>query len=176
MNTSFRILGIVNEPGRCELCGTVCPVRRVAVEIDGGDVAYWGVVCAAEARSGRRSSAIARELLAEAENAGDYAGPVPAFRRGRGPRPLSARAAAHQAAHDATEARTVWFRTSSAVPAGLDEAAAADYRYRQTGRPMAGSFLAADDAAQLARIDGTDHADVDRFARLGFARLETVTA
>ena len=69
---SFRVLGIVDEPGHCELCGTLCPARRVAVElVESGDVQYWGVVCAAEARSGRRSSAIARQLRDEAEAAGD---------------------------------------------------------------------------------------------------------
>jgi hypothetical protein len=133
MNASrFKVHGMTDEPGHCELCGTYCPRRRVAVELidaDGsttGDVQLWGVVCAAEARHGRRDGTLARMLRAEAEEAGTYAGPIPARRRGgRGPAPRrqTRKEAARLAALEAAEARIVWFRTASPVAA---EVAAAE--------------------------------------------------
>lgn len=166
---SFRVLGIVDEPGRCELCGTYCPARRVAVEV-GEHVAYWGVVCAAEARHGRRDSTIARQMREEAEEAGAYNGTARphADRRPGTVRRQTRAAAVAAAAADAAEARIVWLRSASSVPAGLTAEAAADYRYRQTGRPVDGSCLAADAAGRLARIDARDPVDLARFARAGF--------
>lgn len=170
----FRVLGIVDEPGHCELCGTFCPARRVAVEIidaDGaanGDTQYWGVVCAAEARSGRRDGTIARQLRAEAEEAGTYAAPAgPRRARGTAPRPLSRRAAVALAAARAADERIVWNRSAATE-------ADADARYRETGRRLKGSYLAAH-AGRLARIDGNDAADVARFEAAGFS-AQLVTA
>lgn len=170
----FEVLGIVDEPGHCELCGTYCPARRVAVRLaESDDVAYWGVVCAAEARSGRRDSTIARQMRAEAEEAGAYDGQARphAGRRPGTVRRQTRRAAEAAAAAVATEARIVWARVASSVPAGMTAEAAANYRYRQTGRPAEGSYLAADVAGRLARIDGRDPVDVARFARAGFNPL-----
>jgi len=176
----FRVLGITDAAGHCELCGTFCPARRVAVElvdVDGattGDVQYWGVVCAAEARSGRRDSTIARQLRQEAEHAGEYdaAGRPHAGRRSRpAVRRQSRREAAAAAARAFAESQIVWNRTASPVPAehvtetGIDAAA---YRYRKTGRPTAGAYFMADDDGRLAVIDGTDAADVELFTRHGF--------
>lgn len=179
----FRILGMTDSPGHCELCGTYCPARRVAVEIidaDGaanGEPQYWGVVCAAEARSGRRDSAIARQLRAEAEQAGEYAATATP-RRGRrstAPRPLSRRAAQQLAAARAAEDRIVWFRASSPVPAALaaDEAngcpwMAAEYRYLQAGRRRERGHYYADDSGRHVVVDATDAADVARFEACGF--------
>lgn len=184
MNTRrFKTLGMTDEPGYCDLCGTRCPRRRVAVQLIGddgsefGDVQLWGVVCAAEARHGRRDSTLARQLREEAEEAGAYAGPTGGR---RGPRPAvrrqTRREAERVAALDAMERNAVWLRIASPVPAGTDDYPAADYRYGQTGRPWAGSYYATDDAGQVCRIDGNDAADVERFTRRGFARLQTVTA
>jgi len=188
----FKILGMTDEPGHCDLCGTFCPRRRVAVELrydDGsmsGDVKLWGVVCAAEARSGRRDSTIARQLQAEAEEAGDYTGPARSRRRPAMPhaRRQTRREAARLAAIADADARAVWFRTSSHVPAAIagepgdtfDHVAAADYRYRHAGRRPEGSYLVANDAGDLARVDGNDAADVARFDARGYSRrLEPAT-
>jgi len=173
----FRVLGMTDAAGHCELCGTFCPARRVAVElvdVDGattGDVQYWGVVCAAEARSGRRDATIARQLRQEAEHAGEYdaAARPHAGRRSRpAVRRQSRRDAAAAAAAAATEARIVWARTASSVPAGLTAEAAAEYRYRQAGRRPECSYLTANSAGHLAAVDRTDPADVARFAAAGF--------
>lgn len=170
----FEVLGIVAEPGHCELCGTYCPARRVAVRLAESDaVAYWGVVCAAEARSGRRDSTIARQLREEAEEAGAY-GDAPRPHAGRRPgavRRQTRKEAAAAAARDFAEQQAIWLRTASPVPEGMTAEAAAEYRYRQTGRPAQGSYLAADAAGRLARIDGRDPVDVARFARAGFNPL-----
>lgn len=175
----FKVLGMTDCAGHCELCGTYCPARRVVVQIidaDGaasGEPQYWGVVCAAEARSGRRDSAIARQLRAEAEEAGAYAGPASSRRR---PAMLHARRQTRReaiaaAARDFADAQKIWLRTAAPVPAehitdtGIDAAA---YRYRQTGRPTAEAYFMADDAGRLAVVDGTDAADVQLFTRHGF--------
>lgn len=34
---SFEVLGITEEPGCCDLCGTWCPRRRVAVQLSDSD-------------------------------------------------------------------------------------------------------------------------------------------
>jgi hypothetical protein len=166
----FEVLGIVDEPGHCELCGTYCPARRVAVRLaDSDDVSYWGVVCAAEARSGRRDSTLARQLRQEAEEAGEYDAARPhAGRRAGTVRRQTRRAAIAAAAAAAAEDRIVWARTSSSVPAGLTPEAAAEYRYRQAGRRPECSYMTADAAGRLAAVDRTDPADVARFARAGF--------
>ena len=158
----FKTLGIIDEPGHCQLCGTYCPARRVAVELvdtDGaatGDVQYWGVVCAAEARSGRRDSTLARQLRQEAEEAGAYdtAGRPHAGRRSRPTvRRQTRRDAAAAAARAFTESQIVWARTAAPVPAehvtetGIDAAA---YRYRQTHRTTAGAYFMADEAGRLS--------------------------
>lgn len=144
MNASrFKVHGITDEPGHCELCGTYCPRRRVAVELidaDGsttGDIQLWGVVCAAEARHGRRDGTLARMLRAEAEEAGTYAGPIAARRRGgRGPAPRrqTRKEAARLAALEAAEARIVWFRTASPVPAEVAAAEAGGRPCTPSGR------------------------------------------
>ncbi len=178
---SFEVLGITNEPGCCELCGTYCPARRVVVQVysdDGGDVGgeqYWGVVCAAEARSGRRDSTLARQIRQDAEEAGEYdasSRPHAGRRRTSSPIRRQTRAqAAAAAARAFAESQAVWLRTSSPVPAeyqtetGIDAAA---YRYRRAGRPIAAAVLMADDAGRLAAVDAADAADVDLFARHGF--------
>jgi len=176
----FRVLGMTDAAGHCELCGTYCPARRVAVELvdtDGattGDVQYWGVVCAAEARSGRRDSSIARQLRQEAEEAGAYdaAGRPHAGRCSRPTvRRQTRREAAAAAARAFAESQAIWLRTAAPVPAehvtetGIDAAA---YRYRQTRRPTAGAYFMADDAGRLAVVDGDDAADVELFTRHGF--------
>jgi hypothetical protein len=152
---------MTDEPGYCDLCGTRCPRRRVAVELileDGsttGDVQLWGVVCAAEARSGRRDSAIARQLRAEAEEAGAYAGPARSRRRPAMPhaRRQTRREAIAAAAALAAEARIVWFRTASAVPA---EVAAAE----AGGRPCTpGGRYYTHDGGRL--VDSTDELMAD---------------
>lgn len=188
----FKVLGMTDCAGHCELCGTYCPARRVVVQIidtDGaasGEPQYWGVVCAAEARSGRRDSAIARQLRAEAEEAGAYAGPATTRRRPAMPhaRRQTRREAIAAAAALAAEDRIVWFRTASPVPAAIagepgdtfDHVAAADYRYRHAGRRPEGSYLVANDAGDLARVDGNDAADVARFAARAYSRrLEPAT-
>jgi hypothetical protein len=175
----FRVLGMTDAAGHCELCGTYCPARRVAVElvdVDGaatGDVQYWGVVCAAEARSGRRDSTIARQLRQEAEEAGAYAADRPHAGRRPGrpaaPRQLSRRAAAQLAAARAADDRIVWARAGATI----DQA---ETNYRHTGRPMAGSYLAADAAGRVARVDATDSADVARFTAAGFTTTQEPAA
>ena len=177
----FKILGMTDAAGRCELCGTFCPRRRVAVQlvdVDGaanGDPQYWGVVCAAEARHGRRDSTLARQLRDEAEEAGAYAGPATASRRGpAGPLRRQTRRAARLAADAAAaDARIIWTRTASPVPpqyqadSGIDAAA---YRYRLTGRRIGpAAVFMADAADRLAVVDTTDPADAARFERAGFA-------
>jgi len=175
----FKILGMTDSAGHCELCGTFCPRRRVAVQlvdVDGaanGEPQYWGVVCAAEARHGRRDSTLARQLRAEAEEAGEYVGTAAGHRRG--PRPTvrrqSRREAARTAELAAADARIVWTRTACEIPphyatrTGFD---AAGYRYRLTGRPTAAGVFMADDADRLAVVDSSDAADVARFERHGF--------
>lgn len=175
----FKILGMTDSAGHCELCGTFCPRRRVAVQlvdVDGaanGEPQYWGVVCAAEARHGRRDSTLARQLRAEAEEAGEYAGPAAGHRRG--PRPTvrrqSRREAARLADLAATDARIVWARTAAEVPpqyrtaTGVD---AAGYRYRLTGRRAEAGVFMVDAADRLAVVDTSDAADVARFERHGF--------
>jgi hypothetical protein len=186
MSTRFKTLGITDQPGHCDLCGTYCPRRRVAVELidaDGsttGDVQLWGVVCAAEARHGRRDSTLARMLRDEAEEAGAYTGAVPARRRRAAatPRRQTRKEAERAAAQAAAEARIVWNRTACSVPADVaaDPEAAAGYRYRMMGRPMEGSYLAGHDDGRTARIDGNDLADVARFERCGFRRLAEALA
>jgi hypothetical protein len=184
MNASrFKIHGMTDEPGHCELCGTYCPRRRVAVELidaDGsttGDVQLWGVVCAAEARHGRRDSTLARMLRDEAEQAGTYTGAVPARRRparGAAPRRQTRKEAARLAARAFAESQAVWLRTDAQVPASLNATLnhAAAYRYQQTRRPKAGAYFVADAAGRVAVVDGTDAADVELFARHGFSRSE----
>lgn len=177
---SFEVLGITEEPGCCDLCGTWCPRRRVAVQLcdndhgEIGDVQYWGVVCAAEARSGRRDSTIARQIRDEADEAGSYTPGRHQARRGARSLPVrrqSRKAAAAAAAADFAARQIVWLRTAAPVPAehvtatGVDAAA---YRYRQTGRPIGGAYFAGDEAGRLAVIDGTDAADVARFQAAGF--------
>jgi hypothetical protein len=177
---SFQVLGITEEPGCCDLCGTWCPRRRVAVQLSDndhgeiGDVQYWGVVCAAEARSGRRDSTIARQIREEADEAGSYTpGRHHARHSARGV--AARRQPRKRAAVTFADRQVVWVRTASLVPAehetetGVDAAA---YRYRQTGRPTAGAYFASDDAGRLAVIDGTDSADVARFLAAGFSRSE----
>ena len=178
MNTRrFKTLGMTDSPGCCDLCGTNCPRRRVVVELiadDGsatGDVQCWGVVCASEARHGRRDSSLARMLRDEAEEAGTYTGPTSG--RSRCPRPAIRRqtkaAAAAAAARAFTDAQAIWIRTSSPVPAGMTEDAAAWHRYRQTGRRDLEAYMAADAAGRLAVVDGADAADVARFTAAGFS-------
>lgn len=179
----FRTLGMTDAPGHCDLCGTFCPRRRVAIELidaDGattGDVQLWGVVCAAEARHGRRDATLARQLRDEAEEAGTYTGPASGRRGGRGPAPRrqTARQAARLAALAAADERIVWIRTTSPVPAELAAAAAdgrpwlaAEARYIETGRRRdAGQHYAHADGRH-AVVDATDPADVARFERHGF--------
>lgn len=172
----FKTLGMTDSPGCCDLCGTNCPRRRVAVQLIGddgsefGDVQFWGVVCAAEARHGRRDSTLARQMRDEAEEAGPYDGTArPHAGRRAGPvRRQTRRAAIAAAAAAAAEDRIVWARTSASVPDGLTPEAAAEYRYRQAGRRPECSYMTADAAGRLAAVDRTDPADVDRFARAGF--------
>ena len=146
------ILGMAEE-GTCDRCGTNCPRRRVAVVqvyADGsrGDVAYWGVNCAALARSGSKSAAAQRRVVAAAE------------------------AADRQAAAEAADRdRRYRHRLAGPVDAGcLDNPkAAANARYRATGRRFEGSYLAANAAGQVVRIDGHDPHDVELFP--GFAAI-----
>jgi len=184
MSARFKIHGMTDEPGHCDLCGTYCPRRRVAVELidtDGsttGDVQLWGVVCAAEARHGRRNSTLARMLQAEAEEAGAYAGPVPARRRharGPAPRRQTRKEAARLAALAAADARAVWFRTASTVPAELAAAEidgrpwlAAEARYMAAGRPRHTGHGYRHEDGRHAIVDAADPADVARFERHGF--------
>lgn len=175
----FEVLGIVDEPGHCELCGTYCPARRVAVRLpDGDDVNYWGVVCAAEARSGRRDATIARQLRAEAEEAGAYGDDRPHAGRRLRPAPVrrqTRREAVRLAAIEAADARAIWFRTSSPVPAALAAAEAdgrpwlaAEHRYQAAGQPRATGEHYAHHDGRFAIVDAANPADVDRFARAGF--------
>jgi hypothetical protein len=179
----FKTLGITDEPGYCDLCGTRCPRRRVAVELidaDGsttGDVQLWGVVCAAEARHGRRDSTLARMLRAEAEEAGAYAGPVPARRRRAAatPRRQTRKEAARLAAIAAADARAVWFRTASPVPAELAAAEAdgrpwlaAGARYLAAGHPRHAGHGYQHEDGRRAIVNANDPADVARFERHGF--------
>lgn len=151
------ILGMTDE-GTCEHCGANCPLRRVAVVqvfADGsrGDVARWGVCCAALARTGSKSAADQRRVVAAAE------------------------AADRQAAAEAADRdRRYRHRLAGPVDAGwLDNPkAAANARYRATGRPFEGSYLAADQAGQVIRIDGSDPHDVELFA--GFAAITAPAA
>jgi hypothetical protein len=173
---SFEVLGITDAPGCCDLCGTWCPRRRVAVQLSDndhgeiGDVQYWGVVCAAEARSGRRDSTIARQIREEADEAGSY---TPGRHHARhSARGIAARRQPRKTASATfADRQIVWIRTASPVPAkyetenGVDAAA---YRYRQTGRPTGGAYFASDDAGHIAVIDGADRADVARFLAAGF--------
>jgi len=179
----FKILGMTDEPGHCELCGTFCPRRRVAVELrydDGsmsGDVQLWGVVCAAEARSGRRDSTIARQLQAEAEEAGDYTGPARSRRRPAMPhaRRQTRREAIAAAAALAAEARIVWFRTSSHVPAEVLAAEAggrpwlaAEARFINAGHPPTTGRRYAHPDGRRAIVNSTSPTDLARFERHGF--------
>jgi hypothetical protein len=187
MSARFKIHGMTDEPGHCELCGTFCPRRRVAVELiadDGsttGDVQLWGVVCAAEARHGRRDSTLARQLQGEAEEAGAYTGPARGRRRmpaGDRPRRQTRREAFRLAAIAEADARAVWFRTSSPVPAALAAAEAdgrpwlaAEARYTNTGHPRAAGHAYRHDDGRHAIVNSTSPADVARFERHGFRHV-----
>jgi hypothetical protein len=187
MNASrFKIYGMTDQPGHCELCGTYCPRRRVAVELileDGsttGDVQLWGVVCAAEARHGRRDSTLARMLRDEAEEAGAYAGPVPARRRRAAatPRRQTRKEAARLAAITAADARAVWFRTASPVAAELAAAEAdgrpwlaAEARYLAAGHPRHAGHGYRHEDGRHAIVNANDPADVARFERHGFRHI-----
>lgn len=179
----FKTLGMTDEPGHCDLCGTYCPRRRVAVELveaDGsttGDVQLWGVVCAAEARHGRRDASLARMLRAEAEEAGTYAGA--AHGRRRGPRPTVRRSTRRDAATAAARAfadgQAVWLRTAAPVAPELAAAEldgrpwlAAEARYRAAGRRRDAGQAYAHDDGRHAYVDAADPADVARFERAGF--------
>lgn len=149
---SYKILGMTGE-GECQHCGAHCPRRRVAVQpvaADGGhvgDVEYWGVVCAGQARYGRRSAANGNRIQREAEQA-DYL------------------ARLEQLDND----RRFAFRTAGPVDAGIADnpKAAANDRYRRTGRQFAGSYLAANLAGGIVRIDGNDPADVETYTSRGY--------
>lgn len=182
----FKIHGMTDEPGHCDLCGTYCPRRRVAVELidaDGsttGDVQLWGVVCAAEARHGRRDSTLARMLRAEAEEAGAYAGPVPARRRlaAATPRRQTRKEAARLAALAAADARAVWFRTASPVAAELAAAEAdgrrwlaAEARYLAAGHPRHAGHGYRHEDGRHAIVNAACPADVARFERHGFRHI-----
>lgn len=187
MSARFKVHGITDAPGHCELCGTYCPRRRVAVELidtDGattGDVQLWGVVCAAEARHGRRDGTLARMLQAEAEEAGSYAGPVAARRRAAraaAPRRQTRKEAARVAALAAADARAVWFRTASPVSPALAAAEAdgrpwlaAEARYMAAGHPRHAGHGYAHADGRRAIVNAADPADVARFERHGFARV-----
>lgn len=175
----FEVLGIVDEPGHCELCGTYCPARRVAVRLpDGDDVNYWGVVCAAEARSGRRDATIARQLRAEAEEAGAYGDDRPHAGRRSRPAPVrrqTRREAVRLAALDAAEARAVWLRTSSPVAATLaameadgNPWPAAEARYLAAGHSRASGHHYGHADGRRAIVNTASPADVARFERAGF--------
>jgi hypothetical protein len=183
----FKTLGMTDEPGYCDLCGTRCPRRRVAVELidaDGsttGDVQLWGVVCAAEARHGRRDSTLARMLRDEAEQAGTYTGAVPACRRparAAAPRRQTRKEAARLAAIAAADARAVWFRTASPVAAELAAAEvdgrrwlAAEARYLAAGHPRHAGHGYRHEDGRHAIVSANDPADVARFERHGFRHI-----
>lgn len=169
----FKTLGMTDSPGHCDLCGTMCPRRRVAVELvleDGsltGDVQYWGVVCAAEARHGRRDSSLARMMRDEAEQAGTYDA---ASRPARVARARCRSTVRRQSSAAHRDALIVWTRTAGPLPGSFagDKYAAADCRYRMTGRQTTKTHYGIDDAGNLARIDDNDPADVARFTARGF--------
>ncbi len=142
----FKILGMAEE-GICEQCGTTCPRRRVAVQRDGGDVQLLGVNCAAAARFGSKAARHQAAIRTAAE------------------------AADRQAAAEAADReRRFNHRIAGPVDAGWmhNPAAAANERYRKTGRRFEGSYLAADAAGHVIRIDGTDQLDVELFHGRGF--------
>lgn len=149
---SYKVLGMTGE-GECQHCGTHCPRRRVAVQaVDAGGahvggVQYWGVVCAGQARYGSRSAANGARIQREA-----------------------AHAAAAARLETIDQERRIQHRTAGPVDAGLanNPKAAANDRYRRTGRPLAGSYLAADLNGGIVRIDGNDPADVATYAGRGY--------
>lgn len=187
MPARFKVHGITDAPGHCELCGTYCPRRRVAVELidsDGsttGDVQLWGVVCAAEARHGRRDATLARMLRDEAEEAGTYNGPATGHRRpARAPaaRRQTRKEAARVAALVAADARAVWFRTASPVSPELAAAEAdgrpwlaAEARYMAAGHPRHAGHGYAHADGRRAIVNSASPADVARFERAGFERV-----
>lgn len=145
----FKILGMAEE-GTCERCGTNCPRRRVALQRDGGDVELWGVNCAAAARFGSKAARHQAAIRTAAE------------------------AADRQAAAEAADReRRYQHRIAGTVDAGLidNPKAAANQRYRKTGRRFEGSYLAANAAGHVVRIDGTDQLDVELFHGRGFAAI-----
>jgi hypothetical protein len=148
---NYKILGMAGE-GECEHCGAHCRRRRVAVQsvaADGsvGDVEQWGVICAGQARYGSRSAANGARIQREAEQA-DQLGRLERL----------------------DQERRFQFRTSGPVDAGIADnpKAAANDRYRRTGRPFAGSYLAANAAGEIVRVDGNDPADVATYTARGY--------
>jgi hypothetical protein len=64
---------------------------------------------------------------------------------------------------------------TSAVIDGIDCESikgAANMIYGRTGRPVVGSYFAANESWHIVRVDGTDPADVEFFAS-GFAQVTT---
>lgn len=147
--SGFKVIGMAEE-GICDHCGTVCPRRRVAVQAvyaDGstGEVESWGVVCAGQARYGRRSTSNGERVRREAEQA-DHLAELERAERDRRFR----------------------HRVAGEVPAGVNAKSAANYRYHRTGRPLVGSYFLANAAGEIVRVDGTDLADVELFTARGF--------
>ena len=157
MATKYKILGMADE-GTCEHCGANCPKRRVgivAVDADGNATAEpfsVGCICAAEL-TGNRSRSNANRIRQQAENADRMA-----------------------QLHREDEERRFQFRVNGkwhpdVDPASRDTKAAANMRYRATGRPLVGSYLAQNDAGQIVRVDGNSAADVAMFAGRGFRQI-----
>ena len=146
---ALKILGMAEE-GHCDHCGTMCPRRRVAVQVvyadnSTGDVEFWGVVCAGQIRYGNRSTSNGNRVRAEAENADRIA-----------------------AANAADIERRFVSRTAGPVPEGSSAKQAANIRYHRTGRPIVGSYFLANVAGNIVRVDGTDAADVALYASRGY--------
>lgn len=157
MATKYKILGMADD-GQCEHCGANCPKRRVgivAVDADGNATAepiLVGCICAAEL-TGNRSRSAANRIRQQAESADRLA----------------------QLARD-DEERRFQFRVNGKWHPDVDPSRgsakdAANARYRATGRPIVGSFFAANDAGAIVRVDGNDSRDVALFAGRGFQQI-----
>jgi hypothetical protein len=59
-----KIKGIEGE-GNCEMCGTYCPKRRIALEIESGEVVLYGSECAKKIMGCSQKDVTARAIAAQ---------------------------------------------------------------------------------------------------------------
>lgn len=166
---NYKVIGSSDE-GMCDRCGKEGLKRTVAVvacDADGAELAgeeHWGVCCAAYAKFGSKSYASQNKIVAEAMKA-DAAREYDVDTRVA--RIATGLIHTYREMFPVSHTETITFDCLKA---------AANYKYRLTGRGLAGSYFASNTEGHIVRVDGSDAVDVAFYSERGFKQVTTAVA